>query len=163
MSTRTYNRLNTKGILNVAIIVSALVLAASLVLYVGAPARASELVNVQISGTTPTLFTPQGVTINVGDTVEWSCLDGAHTTTSNPGQAESWDSGPLMEMETFSFTFTQSGNFTYTSTALGDAGQVGWVFVQPGTSAPEFPGYVLYITVTAAVMLALLVQRRLRA
>ncbi|MGA1976075.1 MAG: hypothetical protein ABSG92_10615 [Conexivisphaerales archaeon] len=161
MSTRPRNRLDVEGFLNVAIMVSALVLASSLVLFVGTPARASELWNVDVSEITPHLFDPQGVTINVGDTVMWSDYHDAHTTTSYPGQAEYWDSGPMVETSTFSFTFTRTGNFTYYSEYPEDAGYVGWVFVQQ--PAPEFPGYLAYITVAAAVILALLLQRRLKA
>jgi plastocyanin len=72
------------------------------------------------------LFNPPGVTINVGDTVMWRDYDDyGHTTTSFPGQAEYWDSGPLIEMETFSFTFTIPGNCTYYSNRPEDAGYVG--------------------------------------
>jgi plastocyanin len=161
MPTRTHNRLNARNFLNVAIIVSALVLASSLVLFVERPAGATSFVIVDVSEITPTLFDPQGVNISVGDYVIWFGIHDAHTTISDPGQAEYWDSGSLTEGLTFSYTFTHTGNFTYRSSFPEDAGEVGWVYVQQPVT--EFPGYMLYVTVAAAVILALFVERRLRA
>ncbi len=122
------------------------------------------MATVSIGSGTPTLFSPQGITINVGDTVVWSCMGGTHTSTAFPGQSEYWDSGMMtggMMGGSFSWTFTHAGNFTYMSTAAGDAGQIGWIFVQQ--PAPEFPGIALYVTVAAAIVLALLIERRVRA
>jgi plastocyanin len=136
------------------------VLASSLVLFVVRPAKASSFVPVDISSRSPTLFDPQGVTINVGDSVLWLDVHEAHTTTSDPGQAEYWHSAELNDGATFSHTFTHTGNFTYYSTFPEDAGQIGWVYVQQ--PVPEFPGYMLYMAVAAAAILALLVERRLR-
>lgn len=59
-------------------------------------------------------FQPGTVTIPVGTTVTWTNMDTpSHTTTSDPGQAVSWDSGVLATNQSFSFTFTQAGTFTY--------------------------------------------------
>ncbi|HVP23670.1 MAG TPA: hypothetical protein VMS77_07135 [Conexivisphaerales archaeon] len=129
-------------------------------LFVASPVKAANY-NVAISDQTPTLFTPQLQTINVGDTVTWTCNDGAHTTTSNGGQSESWASPTLNEGATFSHTFTTTGNFSYVSIASGDSGEVGYIVVQQPT--PEFPGYFLFIAVAAAAAIALIVERRLSA
>jgi plastocyanin len=57
-------------------------------------------------------FSPDPVTINVGDTVTWTNNDGAtHTTTSDT--AGIWDSGNLGMSATFQHTFTQAGTFPY--------------------------------------------------
>jgi plastocyanin len=58
-------------------------------------------------------FNPQIVDINVGDTVRWTNFDnviGGHTSTSDTGV---WDSPPLMQNDTFEFTFNQAGTFPY--------------------------------------------------
>ena len=56
-------------------------------------------------------FEPAQLTIDVGDTVRWENHDTApHTSTSNTGI---WDSGNLMNDETFEFTFNEAGEFPY--------------------------------------------------
>ena len=56
-------------------------------------------------------FTPPDVTIQVGDTVRWTNNDlTAHTTTSDTAV---WDSGALSLGQSFSFTFTGTGDFPY--------------------------------------------------
>ena len=161
MSGTAYNRLSVKGFFSSVIIVSVILLASSPVRFNGTPARASAVVSVDIAEFQPTLFDPQNVTINVGDTVCWTSLVGDHTTTSDLDQAEYWNSGDINDGMTFCFTFTVSGNFTYHSSFPEDAGQVGWILVQQST--PEFPGYLVYLAVAAAVMLAILVEKRFRA
>jgi len=115
---------------------------------------------VDVSEITPTLFDPQAVNISVGDSVIWYGIHDAHTTTSFPGQAVEWDSGSLTEGLTYMVTFFKPGNFTYYSEFPEDAGQVGWVNVQQ--PVPEFPGYVLYVTLATAVVLTLLLDRHFR-
>ena len=159
MSIPKYNGLKKRRKVDALLTISAFALAASLFMVSAAPARAA-VYSVAISDNNPHLFTPQVLTINVGDTVTWTCNDGAHTTSSNAGQAESWASPTLNEGGTFTWTFTHAGNFSYVSTASGDSGEVGYIVVQQPT--PEFPGYVLFITVASAIVLALLVERRLR-
>jgi plastocyanin len=156
-----HNRVKVMALLDVAIIVLAIVLASSLVPFVGRSARASSFVIVDVSEITPALFDPQGVNISVGDYVIWFGIHDAHSTISDTGQAEYWDSGSLTEGLSFVHTFTHAGNFTYHSTFPEDAGQVGWVYVQQ--PVPEFPDSMIYIALAAAVTLALLVERRLRA
>jgi len=91
-------------------------------------------VQVAASGLT---FTPQNVTINVGDTVEWVWVGSFHSTTSGtPGNPDGiWDSGILTAGATFSFTFTTPGTFNYFCTPHGGCcGMVGSVTVnQPDT------------------------------
>ena len=61
-------------------------------------------------------FSPATITINVGDTVRWT-NNGAivHSTTSgtSPTADGKWDSGLLSNGQSFSFTFTQAGTYSY--------------------------------------------------
>ena len=77
-------------------------------------------------------FTPQDVTINVGDTVEWVWVGSGHSTTSGtPGNPDGmWDSGVHSAPFTFSFTFTTPGTFNYFCTPHGGCcGMIGSVTV----------------------------------
>ncbi|MGI8998710.1 MAG: cupredoxin domain-containing protein, partial [Candidatus Limnocylindria bacterium] len=59
------------------------------------------------------LFSPEDLTIEVGDTVTWTNLDSfSHTATSTSGPA-SFDSGDLATGATFSFTFDTAGTYEY--------------------------------------------------
>jgi plastocyanin len=59
-------------------------------------------------------FSPNSLTIRVGDTVEWmNTVSTNHTTTSDSGDPASWDSGPLGLNATYSVTFTKPGTYTY--------------------------------------------------
>ena len=60
-------------------------------------------------------FQPKSVQVDVGDKVTWNFIVGGHTTTSNRGQAERWDSGPETNDggTSFKHTFTEPGRFTY--------------------------------------------------
>ena len=57
-------------------------------------------------------FTPQNVTINVGDTVEWTWAGNNHSTTSGtPGNPDGlWDSGVHSTGFVFSRVFTTRGD-----------------------------------------------------
>ena len=56
-------------------------------------------------------FTPPALSVAVGTKVTWTNNGSMnHTTTSNTGV---WDSGPLANGKTFSFTFTKAGTFPY--------------------------------------------------
>jgi len=56
-------------------------------------------------------FAHQDLTVQAGTTVVWTNRDGVtHTATAQEGQ---WDSGILRERESFSFTFTEAGVFSY--------------------------------------------------
>ena len=64
------------------------------------------------------LFNPSARKVAVGDKVIWTFTDGGHTTTSNAGQPDSWDStkpdgdfnGPG---EAFEHVFTKPGRFQF--------------------------------------------------
>lgn len=56
-------------------------------------------------------FQPPSVSINAGDSVRWTEMDGAfHSSTSDDGL---WDSGSLPFNGQFSFQFTAAGNYPY--------------------------------------------------
>lgn len=124
------------------------------------PASAATTWNVSMLGNPMTpnyVYSPDFLTISVGDTVNWTGQQGYHSTTSDPGQAESWDSGPLAVGQSYSHTFTVAGTYTYHSTQ--DAGMRGTIYVQ--AQVPEFPGLVAF-TLSAAALLGLAVERNLR-
>jgi plastocyanin len=129
--------------------------------FVATPSHAATTYVVNMTGTDreSSSFNPASIAINVGDTITWYCVEGVHTTTSASGQAESWDSGSLMQGQNYSHTFTHAGIFTYSSTA--DVDNAGSVTVQQ--PSPEFPGSLAFVTVALAVVLALLFERKLRA
>jgi plastocyanin len=60
-------------------------------------------------------FEAKNVKVDVGDTVTWNFVEGAHTTTSDRGQAERWSSGPATNApgSNYKHTFTKPGRFTY--------------------------------------------------
>ena len=60
-------------------------------------------------------FTPQDVTIQVGDTVQWTWAASGHSTTSGtPGTPDGiWDSGVQNSGFVFIQTFTTAGTFPY--------------------------------------------------
>jgi plastocyanin len=59
-------------------------------------------------------FSPTPLTINVGDTVQWTWAPGSnfHSVTSVAGSLESFDSGD-QSVGTFSHTFTHPGTYVY--------------------------------------------------
>jgi plastocyanin len=58
-------------------------------------------------------FTPPERHIAVGDKVAWSFTDGGHTTTSNAGQPERWDSDYESGGATFEHVFQTPGRYQY--------------------------------------------------
>ena len=81
------------------------------------------------------IFTPDALTIQVGDTVQWTWSASGHSSTSGtPGSPSGfWDSGVLGQGTTFSHTFTNTGSFPYYCTPHGDCcGMVGTITVGPG-------------------------------
>ncbi len=66
---------------------------------------------------TNSCFTPADITINVGDTVEWSNIDSAaHTVTAGTPadvRVEIFDSSLMMLDTSWSFTFDEAGNYDY--------------------------------------------------
>ncbi|MEA2443654.1 MAG: hypothetical protein QOJ12_946, partial [Thermoleophilales bacterium] len=94
------------------------VLVALLVLWVFAPASRAATTDVSVANLA---FSPAIVQIDPGDTVRWTFAgpDLNHSTTSDAGQAESWDSdpGPASPLhvvgDTFSHTFNSVGSYGY--------------------------------------------------
>lgn len=91
----------------------------------GGPAESGE-VAVQIVTTGKMI--PSVLKITPGTTVTWTNTERTgHSTKSDPGQAEEWDSesmarGPLeKENKTFTYTFTIPGRYTYGSRVFGDS------------------------------------------
>jgi plastocyanin len=60
-------------------------------------------------------FDAKSVKVGVGEKVTWSFVDDGHTTKSDAGQAERWNSGPEVDPagSTFEKTFNRPGRFTY--------------------------------------------------
>jgi plastocyanin len=67
-------------------------------------------------------FDPERVAVQLGDTVRWTNRDVAHTTTSDDADSPTplgppgvgwWDSGVLVEDQSFSWDFTAAGTFPY--------------------------------------------------
>ncbi len=84
-------------------------------------APASNAVSITNAG-----FQSNAVTVKVGTTVTWTNNDSAaHTVTSDTTGV--FDSGPINQGATFTFTFSQAGTFTYHSTS--DSGWTGTVTV----------------------------------
>ena len=83
-------------------------------------------------------FFPTSVTIDVGDTVEWTWSAGGHSSTSGtPGNPDGfWDSGILNQGATFSHTFPAAGSFPYFCTPHAFMGMVGSVTVSAPTPTP---------------------------
>ncbi len=77
-------------------------------------------------------FNPSTVTINVGDTVLWTNNGGEHTTTSGPPSCVPdgiWNSGALLQGQSFSYTFTTAGIFPYFCEFHCDINMIGTVIV----------------------------------
>lgn len=97
-------------------------------------------------------FTPQDVTIQVGDTVQWVWAEDFHSATSGtPGNPDGlFDSGILSKGATFSFTFTTPGTVAYYCLPHGACcGMVGSVTVNAAIDT---------VTVTKAVYDSALTQ-----
>ena len=77
-------------------------------------------------------FTPQNVTIHVGDTVRWTWVGSGHSSTSGtPGNPDGlWDSGVQNSGFVFTHTFTAPGTFNYFCSPHGlCCGMIGSVTV----------------------------------
>jgi plastocyanin len=84
-------------------------------------------------------FFPANVTIDAGDTVEWTFSSSGHSSTSGTPGAPSnfWDSGILNQGATFSHTFPTAGSFPYFCTPHGGCcGMVGSVTVAAPSPTP---------------------------
>ncbi|HMQ70468.1 MAG TPA: T9SS type A sorting domain-containing protein [Ignavibacteria bacterium] len=63
-------------------------------------------------------FTPNTLSVTVGDTVKWQWVDGSHTTTSVtiPNGATPWNSPMTSSNQTFSYAVTVAGTYNYQCT-----------------------------------------------
>jgi plastocyanin len=85
------------------------------------------------------IFTPSSVTIQPGDTVQWTWSATGHSSTSGtPGSPSGfWDSSILNQGATFSHTFNTVGSFPYYCSPHGACcGMIGMVTVSSPTPAP---------------------------
>ena len=108
-------------------------LAAIAVLLLIPSAGSAAIVPVSIVNNT---FDPADVTIQPGDTVRWTWVNGIHSTTSD---TNIWDSGQVGPPFMFDFTFPNVGNFPYYCSihgAPGGIGMAGIVRVQTSTATP---------------------------
>jgi plastocyanin len=89
--------------------------------YTGLGGGAGRIYNVDIQQST---YSPSHLTnVCTGDSVRWTSraygsANTPHTTTSDSGQTESWDSGTMNLGSSFIHQFTNAGNFTYYSTTM---------------------------------------------
>lgn len=89
-----------------------------------------------------TKFSPQSVSIQVGDTVEWDWKSSGHSSTSGvPGTPDGmWDSGVQNDGFIFKHTFSAPGTFSYYCTPHGlCCGMTGSVSVAAPTPTPTPP------------------------
>jgi plastocyanin len=85
-------------------------------------------------------FSPQDVTVQVGDTVQWTWVTSGHSTTSGtPGHPDGlWDSGVQNSGFVFSQTFSAAGTFPYFCSVHGlCCGMIGSVTVSESTDAVQ--------------------------
>jgi plastocyanin len=61
-------------------------------------------------------FSPREREIQVGDKVVWTFTAGGHTSTSNKGQPDSWDSSTKAAGSSFEHVFTKPGRYQYVCT-----------------------------------------------
>jgi plastocyanin len=63
-------------------------------------------------------FRPKEVRVGVGETITWNFVGSGHTTTSDRGQPETWNSGDATfpPGSTYQHTFTKPGRFSYVCT-----------------------------------------------
>ncbi len=86
-------------------------------------------------------FTPQNLTIQVGDTVVWDNQGGFHNVNGDqalfPGNPESFGSGPAaMAPWMYSHVFTVAGNYEYQCDVHASSGMTGTITVQ-AAGGPE--------------------------
>ena len=90
-------------------------------------------------------FSPSSLTINVGDTVQWSWSSSGHTVTSgsgcsadgqfcSPSDANCASAPASNQGATYSHTFSTAGTFPYFCIPHCDFGMVGTIIVQPAAA-----------------------------
>lgn len=95
-------------------------------------------------------FTPNPVTIHVGDTVHWVWDTNDHSTTSVAGSLESWDSGVQNSGATFDHTFTHAGTYVYYCVIHGSDNGNGTASGMAGTITVQATGTISSITLMPA-------------
>jgi plastocyanin len=123
-----------------------LILVTLAVLSVPSALAATKTVDITVAG-----FTPKNITIEYGDTVTWTNKDtGNHQVLADNGAFAT--SPVLAANQTYSYTFTKSGNFDYRDAF--NTNRRGSVTVRPGlsmkSSAPQV-GYGGALTLSGAV------------
>lgn len=81
-------------------------------------------------------FQPSLVVIAVGSSVKWTIGNGFHTTTSDPGSSDPWDSAGMSVGEMFTKTFNTPGTYAYHCTFHSN--MIGTVFVADNTTYLPF-------------------------
>jgi plastocyanin len=76
-------------------------------------------------------FEPKTVQIDPGDTVVWNFETDGHTSTSDQGEPERWNSRAVAAGQSFRHTFSKPGRFSYICIPHESAGMTG--VVQVGT------------------------------
>lgn len=89
-------------------------------------------------------FSPDVVTINVGDTVTWQWSSFSHTVTNGTGSTDPlvgrrFDASLSSFSPTFSFTFTTPGTYPYFCRPHELMGMTGTVIVQNATGVDQVP------------------------
>ncbi len=109
---------------------------AAFVITLAGSAWAANFTVVQVDLT----FTPDDLTINVGDTVEWVHQSGFHTVTNGTGAADP-QAGAMFDANlgsgTFSFTFNSSGDVPYFCRPHEGFGMAGMIHVENQVAAEE--------------------------
>ncbi len=117
---------------------AAAMLGIGLLLILG-PSPASATTFTVTVGNGGVFFTPSSITIQPGDTIQWTWSSSVHSSTSgSPGSPNGiWDSGILNQGATFSHTFNNAGSFPYYCTPHGGCcGMIGTVTVSSPTPSP---------------------------
>ncbi len=83
-------------------------------------------------------FTPNLITVNIGDTIRWVWSDGVHTTTNKniPAGAASWDSPLTASNPSFEYVVTLPGEYEYMCSIHESMGMTG-KFQTPGSTGIE--------------------------
>jgi plastocyanin len=85
-------------------------------------------------------FTPNLITVNVGDTIHWAWTSGSHTTTSKtiPAGALSWDSPLSSANPTYEYVVTLPGVYEYKCTLHEFMGMTGIFQTNTSTGTAEY-------------------------
>ena len=125
-------------------------------------ASAASAVTVNVTVGPGLTYSPNPVSIDVGDTVQWNWAGGvAHSSTSNSSSPlETWDSG-VKTTGSFSHTFTHPGSWGYFCTVHGLA-MTGSVQVSaPATTAvPALSSRALLLLAVALALIGAIAVTR---